>query len=84
MKHEWTAEEDAYLLEHFPNEPTIDVCMALGISHGTVCTRAKALGISKSPDFNPKGYQYRYVKNYKDKRYETIKKHFNNEQEERR
>lgn len=47
----WTEEEDQYMREHYPDNPTADVAKVLGRTHKAVIGRAKALGIRKSEAF---------------------------------
>lgn len=61
-KFDWTEEKLAYLMEHFPTETADDIADVIGCSDSLVSTKAKQLGLEKSPDFHKWNYIGRYVK----------------------
>jgi hypothetical protein len=47
----WTIDEDSYIIQHYANQPTIDVAKHLGRELGQVYHRAQYLGVNKSHEF---------------------------------
>lgn len=57
----WSAEDDAYIREHFPFEPACDIAEHFGITAAPIIARAKALGVEKADGYDPKNFYGRFV-----------------------
>jgi hypothetical protein len=60
----WTDEEVAFLRENFSHMTAIDIADVLGCSNTTVSTKARELGLTKSPEWSKAMYRGRYVNAY--------------------
>ena len=57
----WTDEEISFLRENFPTMSAMDIAEKLGISNTSVSTKARELGLKKSPEWSKTLYYRRYV-----------------------
>ena len=60
----WTEEEISFLKENFPTMSAIDLADKFGVSSTSVSTKAKELGLRKSPEWSKNLYYRRYVNRY--------------------
>ena len=62
---EWTKEKVDYLRRNYHKEADVDLAMHIGFSPGTIYRMANRLGLKKSDKFDKRGFQRRYVKEYR-------------------
>lgn len=60
----FSAEEDAYIREHYPTGTAGDIGDHFGISAYIITKRAKELGLKKVEGWSKDKFQKRYVKDY--------------------
>ena len=54
---QWTNTEDDFMRKHYPSESNPAICEKLGRSLRSVYSRAKILGLKKSPEFMQEQWQ---------------------------
>ena len=64
-RKQWTEYEVSYIREHFPHETAGDIADHLGTSDTMVLKKAREMGLKKAPDYDPRHFGGRYVRNYK-------------------
>jgi len=68
QKKIFTESEKAYIREHFPTEPAVDIADVLGVSPPTVIKAAREMGLKKVEGWCSNDYHGRYVNRYSGRR----------------
>ena len=57
----WSAEDDAYIREHYPTEAACDIAEHFGITYSPIIRMAKELGVEKADGWDKGNYYGRFV-----------------------
>ena len=64
----FTEAQKAYIREHFPTEPAVDIADVLGVSPPTVIKAVREMGLKKVEGWCSNDYHGRYVNRYSGRR----------------